>query len=127
MQPQDQSLSVTQGATSEAHTLVQELQTVLNRFLATGTTQAAQAINEVAVAAEQMGQQLRQDQQAGLADTVDGLAQQIRHFTTTMQQQDIQTTLHDIEEGAKQHRNILIGGGIILGLLAAKVASSRKS
>ena len=89
MQPQDRSLSISsdttsQGTASEARTLVQELQSVLNRFLATGTGQAAQAINEVAVAAEQMGQQLRQDNQAGLADTVDGLAQQIRHFTTNM-------------------------------------------
>jgi hypothetical protein len=132
MQQHDQTLSVpsgsaNQGAPNEVQTLIQELQQVLNRFLGSGMGQAAQAINEVAVAAEQMGAQLRQDNQPGLADTVEQLGRQIRQFTVNMQQQDLQATLHDIEEGAKNHRNFLIGGGIVLGLLAAKLASRRKA
>jgi CHASE3 domain sensor protein len=131
MQPQDQSLAVppspsNQEAQDEAQHLAQGLHSLLNQFLATGKTQAARAIDEVAKAAEQMGKQLRSDQQSGLADSVDRLAQQLHQFTTNMQQQSLERTIHDIEQAAEKHRTFLVAGGLLLGLLAAKIADANR-
>ena len=93
------------------------------------STQAGEQMTRTAGALRQTAQQLRRDQQAQSAQVLDGVAQRVERFGQYLTANDGDRMLRDVERMARKQPWLVVGGGVLLGLVAArftKASSSRR-
>jgi hypothetical protein len=93
------------------------------------STQAGEQMTRTAGALRQTAQQLRGDEQAQSAQVLDGVAQRVERFGQYLTANDGDRMLRDVERMARKQPWLVVGGGVLLGLVAArftKASSSRR-
>jgi hypothetical protein len=89
---------------------------------------AAEGLGSVAQALRQTGQQLREQDQAGVTDYIDRAAAQVERFSGYLQHSDVGQLVDDVEGFARRQPALFLGGAFVLGLLGARfLKSSRPS
>ncbi len=85
---------------------------------------ASGSLNTVAHAFRQTGEQLRDNDQAGIADYVERAAGQVEHFAGYLSKRDIRGLAQDTEQFARREPALFLGGAFALGIFAARFLKS---
>jgi len=85
---------------------------------------ASGSLNTVAHAFRQTGEQLRDNDQAGIADYVERAAGQVEHFAGYLNKRDIRGLAQDTEQFARREPALFLGGAFALGIFAARFLKS---
>jgi hypothetical protein len=86
--------------------------------------QAAESIGGMADAARNLGQQLRQQDQPGMARYVEQAADKIQGFSDYLRRTDVNEMLEDAQGFARQQPALFLGGAFLVGLVAARFLKS---
>jgi hypothetical protein len=87
--------------------------------------QAAQGLSAVSSSMRQMGDNLRQnDQASGYAQYVHQAADQVDRFSGYLQNREPQQIMSDAENWARRNPALVLGGAFALGLLASRFLKS---
>ncbi len=116
-----QAGQVAQQMQAQASEMAQQMRGQLSQFLTAQKEQAAHVIDEIATVAEHISAQLRADGQVALANALDGVAGRLRGFATDLHQKTLDQIIQDIEHGARTQTALLMAGGLVVGLLAARL------
>jgi hypothetical protein len=123
-----QAGQVAQQMQEQAKEMAQQMRAQLTQFLTTQKDQAASVIEEIATVIDHISAQLRTDGQVALANALDGISMRLRGFATDLHQKSLDQLIHDIEQGARSQTALLIAGGLVVGLLAARlIANARQA
>lgn len=101
----------------------------LSEQVDTRSTQAGEQMTSTAGALRQTARQLRNDQQAQPAQLLEGVADRVERLGDYLTANDGDRLLRDVERMARRQPWLVVGGGIVLGLAAArftKASSSRR-
>ena len=101
----------------------------LSQQLDSRTTETGQQMTKTAGALRQSAQQLRTQQQAQPAQLLEGVAERVERFGEYLTANDGDRMLRDVERIARQQPWLVVTGGAVLGLLAArftKASSTRR-
>lgn len=101
----------------------------LSEQLNSRTNQTGEQMTKTAGALRQTAQQLRTQQQAQPAQLLDGVAERVERLGEYLTANDGDRLLRDVERIARQQPWLVMTGGAILGLLAArftKASSTRR-
>ena len=93
------------------------------------STQTGEQMKRTAGALRQTAQQLRGDQQAQPAQLIEGVAQRVERLGQYLTANDGDRLLRDVERMARRQPWLVVGGGVVLGFLAArftKASSTRR-
>ena len=123
---QQQAGHIINQAQDQAGHLAQELRQQLTQFLTTQKDHAAQALGDIALAAQHISDQLRADGQTMLANAVAALAGHLQQFADNLHEKSLDQLVPDIEQGARVQTVLLLAGGIVLGLMTTRMAHSTK-
>jgi len=85
---------------------------------------ATGSLNSVAHAFRQTSEQLRDNDQVGIADYVERAAGQVEHFAGYLSKRDIRGLAQDTEQFARREPALFLGGAFTLGLFAARFLKS---
>ena len=85
---------------------------------------ASGSLNTVAHAFRQTGEQLRDNDQAGIADYVERAAGQVEHFAGYLSKRDIRGLARDTEAFARREPALFLSGAFALGIFAARFLKS---
>ena len=85
---------------------------------------ASGGLNTVAHAFRQTGEQLRNDEQDGVARYVDQAAERIEEFSHYLGQRDMRELARDAERFARREPALFLGGAFAVGLIAARFLKS---
>ncbi|HEY8598419.1 MAG TPA: hypothetical protein VIL85_08305 [Thermomicrobiales bacterium] len=85
---------------------------------------ATGSLNSVAHAFRQTGEQLRDNDQAGIANYVERAAGQVEHFAGYLSKRDLRELAQDTEQFARREPALFLGGAFALGLFAARFLKS---
>ena len=88
---------------------------------------ASGGLNTIAQAFRQTGDQLREQEQDGIAQYVDRAAEQIDHFGGYLERRDLRGMARDAEQFARRDPALFLGGAFTLGLFAARFLKSSGS
>jgi broad specificity phosphatase PhoE len=97
--------------------------------LNTRSTQTGEQMTKTADALRQTAQQLRGQQQAQPAQVLEGVAQRVERFGQYLTANDGDRFLRDVERIARKQPWLVVTGGAVLGLVAArftKASSTRR-
>jgi hypothetical protein len=93
------------------------------------STQAGEQMTRTADALRQTAQQLRGDHQAPPAQVLEGVAQRVEKLGQYLTANDGDGLLRDVERMARHQPGLIVGGGTVLGFVAArftKASSTRR-
>jgi ElaB/YqjD/DUF883 family membrane-anchored ribosome-binding protein len=93
------------------------------------STQAGEQMTRTAGALRQTAQQLRGDRQAQPAQVLEGMAQRVEKLGQYLAANDGERLLRDVERMARNQPWLIVGGGAVLGFVAArftKASSTRR-
>ena len=85
---------------------------------------ASESLTTVAHAFRHTGQQLRGQEQEGVARYIDQAAERVEHFADYLGGRDVRELARDAEQFARREPALFLGGAIALGLLAARFLKS---
>jgi hypothetical protein len=105
-------------------TVMQQAQGQVSMRLTDGLDQASGLIGEVADAVESVGRQLRQNDQAMLAEYASRAAHQIDRFSAYLEENDVEDLVYDAERFARRQPAVFLGGAFALGFLAVRFLKS---
>lgn len=86
-------------------------------------SRAGEALDQVARAVRESGSQLR-EQRPEFADVADMAAQRVEGVSTFLREHDAREVLDEAERFARRQPALVIGGGLVLGLLAGRLLRS---
>lgn len=120
------------AATSEATEQVQKTVSGLGdqlRQQATGqaTTQkerAAGGIETVAQLLRQAGQQVREQDQVPIAESIDGVAERVEQWSDSLRMRDVSQLVDDTKQLARRQPTLFVGGALALGFLGVRFFKS---
>lgn len=120
------------AATAEATEQVQEtagrladqVQEQVTSRLATQKDRAAGGLETAALLLRQASEQVRQQDQATVAQYFEGAAERVERFSTTLGQQDVGQLVGDVEQFARRRPAVFLGGAAIVGFLGARFLKS---
>jgi len=92
--------------------------------ISTQKEKAADGLGNVAQAIRQTGDQLRQNDQAGVAEYIEKAAQSIERFSSYLRERDLDEIVGGVERFARREPALFIGGAFTVGLLAARFLRS---
>ncbi|MFL5946212.1 MAG: hypothetical protein ACJ74D_11105 [Gaiellaceae bacterium] len=101
----------------------------LSMELDTRSTQSGEQMTKTAEALRQTAQQLRGQQQAQPAQVLESVAQRVERFGQYLTTNDGDRFLRDVERMARKQPWLVVTGGAVLGLVAArftKASSTRR-
>jgi hypothetical protein len=107
-----------------ASTLADQVREQASTRLEGQKDRATHSLENVAQAFRQTGQQLREKDQAAVADYTDKAAEQMERLVGYLQGQDIDQLVGDVENFARRQPALFIGGALALGILAARFLKS---
>ena len=87
-------------------------------------SRATDAISSVASAVRQTGEQLRQQDQAAIAQYADTAADQIERFSTYLNNRDFNDLTIEVERFARRQPAIFLGGALMAGILVSRFLKS---
>jgi len=90
-------------------------------------TAASSGISTVAHAFRQTGQQLRGEEQEGIAQYIDQAAQRLERFSDYLGERDLRGLARDAEQFARREPALFLGGAFAVGMLAARFLKSSGS
>jgi hypothetical protein len=90
-------------------------------------TAASSGISSVAHAFRQTGQNLRGQEQEGVAQYVDQAAQRLEQFSHYLGEHDLRELARDAEQFARREPALFLGGAFAVGMLAARFLKSSGS
>lgn len=96
----------------------------VNSRLTTQKDLAAQSLGGVAQALRTTGQQLREQDQAGMTGYIERIADEVERFSGYIGQRDVGELLGDVEQFARRQPTLFLGGAFVLGLLGARFLKS---
>ena len=85
-----------------------------------GREQVAERLYKTAHALRQVGQQLREQEEGGIASLADRAAQQAEQASGYLRSRDLPTLLEDTEQVGRTHPLLFMGGAIGIGLLGVR-------
>jgi len=86
--------------------------------------QAADRIGSIAEAVRGTGDRLRSDNQTGIADLTDSLADSVERFSSYLRDRDFNDIRQDVETFARRQPAVAIGVALAVGLVAARFIKS---
>jgi len=92
--------------------------------ISTQKEKAADGLGNVAQAIRQTSDQLRQNDQAGVAEYIDKAAQGVERFSSYLRNRDLDEIVSGVEQFARREPALFIGGAFTVGLLAARFLRS---
>jgi hypothetical protein len=93
--------------------------------LNTQKDEAAHSLEGVAHALRQTCDHLRSENQDTIAYYAESLASQVENLSSNLERKDIDQIWHDVENFARRRPEIVIGGAVALGFLAARFLKSQ--
>jgi ElaB/YqjD/DUF883 family membrane-anchored ribosome-binding protein len=87
-------------------------------------TQAADRIGSLAAAVRGTGDRLRSDNQTGIADLTDSLADSVERLSSYLRDRDLNAVRQDVEAFARRQPAVAIGVALAVGLVAARFLKS---
>ena len=88
--------------------------------------QAADRIGGIASAVRSTGQHLRSENQAGVANLTDSLAEQVERLSSYLRERDLRAVRDDVENFARRQPAVAIGVALGLGMLGARFFKSSR-
>lgn len=85
---------------------------------------ASGGLQSVARAFRQTSDQLREQDQAGVAGYLDRATAQVEHFSEYLGKRDLQQMARDTEQFARREPTLFLGGALVLGLFASRFLKS---
>lgn len=101
----------------------------LNEQIDNRSTQTGEQMTRTAGALRQTAERLRGEQQTRPAQVLEGVAQRVERFGQYLAGNDGDRLLRDLERMARRQPWLVVGGGAVLGFLAArftKASSTRR-
>lgn len=92
--------------------------------LATQKDRVAGTVGSVAHALRETGKQLKQGDDAPVAEYVDRVADTVEQFSNHIRQRDVDELVHDAESFARRQPALFLGGAFFLGVVAARFLRS---
>jgi hypothetical protein len=89
--------------------------------------QALHGLDSLVSAVRHTGQQLRETDQSGIADYVDGAADHVARFSERIEGKDFTEILDDVQRFAQRQPAVFLGVSFGVGLLAARFLKSSRS
>jgi ElaB/YqjD/DUF883 family membrane-anchored ribosome-binding protein len=86
--------------------------------------QAADKIGGIANAVRSTGQHLRSENQAGVANLTDSLADQVERLSSYLRDRDLRAVREDVEGFARRQPAVAVGVALALGILGARFLKS---
>jgi hypothetical protein len=86
--------------------------------------QAADRITGIAEAVRGTSERLRSDNQAGVANLTDSLADQVERLSSYLRDRDLSEFRHDVESFARRQPAVAVGVALALGMLGARFIKS---
>lgn len=123
-QVQQKAADVKEQVKQTAADVKEQVATQATDKLAGQKEAATGSLNTVAHAFRQTGEQLRDNDQAGIADYVDRAAGQVEHFAGYLSKRDIRGLAQDTEQFARREPALFLGGAFALGIFAARFLKS---
>lgn len=91
-------------------------------------TQAADKIGDIANAVRSTSEHLRSENQAGVANLTDSLAEQVQRVSSYLRDRDMGDVRADLENFARRQPAVAVGVALALGMLGARfLKSSQRS
>jgi gas vesicle protein len=87
-------------------------------------TQAADRIGSIAGAVRSTGDRLRSENQTGIADLTDSLADSVERLSSYLRDRDLSAVRQDVESFARRQPAVAIGVALAVGLVAARFIKS---
>jgi ElaB/YqjD/DUF883 family membrane-anchored ribosome-binding protein len=87
-------------------------------------SQAADRIGSIAEAVRGTGDRLRSDNQTGIADLTDSLADSVERLSSYLRNRDLNEVRQDVEAFARRQPAVAIGVALAVGLVAARFIKS---
>lgn len=121
-----QSVNEVAGQTKQAASQVtDQAKQAARTQAATRKDQAAQGLNVVSSAVQDMGDKLRQnDQTSSYARYADQASHQIQRFSGYLRDHDVRQIVDDVEDWMRRDPALALGGAFVLGLVAARFLKS---
>jgi hypothetical protein len=94
--------------------------------LDTQKDRATDSISVIAAAVRGTTDQLRSEHHEGLAGYIDNVADQLERFSTSLRDKDLGELLTDARQLARRQPALVIGGGFLIGLAAARFLKSSR-
>ncbi len=88
--------------------------------------QAADKIGGIASAVRSTSQHLRSENQAGVADLTDSLAEQVERLSSYLRDRDLRAFRDDVENFARRQPAVAVGVALGLGMLGARFFKSSR-
>lgn len=117
----DQTLDQAQ---EEARKLAEQAQQKAKSAMETRKGQAASGLSNLGQAFRQTGNQLREQDQTGIAQYTERVAGQVDRFAGYLEGHSVDEILNDVENFARRQPELFIGGAVALGLLTARFLKS---
>ncbi len=96
--------------------------------LSQSRSQAADRIGGIASAVRSTGDHLRSEEQTGVANLADSLADQVDRLSDYLRDRDLNAIRNDVESFARRQPTVAIGLALALGLVGARfIKSSQRS
>jgi len=87
-------------------------------------SKATSTLGAVAEAIRQTGTNLRDQDQAPIAQYADGAADQIERLSTYLENRDLNQMVNEVQHMARRQPALFLGGALVAGLLAARFLKS---
>jgi hypothetical protein len=88
--------------------------------------QAADRIRGIANAVRSTSERLRSENQAGVADLTDSLAEQVERLSAYLREKDLRAFRDDVENFARRQPAVAVGVALGLGMLGARFFKSSR-
>jgi hypothetical protein len=111
------------ASTAAAGKLMNTLREQASSRLSSQKDRAADGLTSVVEAVRQTGQQLR-EKNGGLASYVDSAAAELERWGSHLRTHDVADIANDIKAFARRRPAMFLGGGVALGLIAARFLKS---
>jgi ElaB/YqjD/DUF883 family membrane-anchored ribosome-binding protein len=92
--------------------------------LSQSRSQAADRITGIAAAVRGTSERLRSDNQAGVANLTDSLADQVERLSSYLRDRDLGEVRRDLEQFARRQPAVAVGVALALGMLGARFIKS---
>ncbi|HUR94201.1 MAG TPA: hypothetical protein VMY76_06430 [Gemmatimonadales bacterium] len=124
----DQIRQVKDQVVDQAKSSFRQAKDSASSSLSQSRTQAAEKIGGIANAVRSTGDHLRSENQPGVADLTDSLADQVERLSGYLRDRDLTAFRNDVEGFARRQPAVAVGVALALGLLGARfLKSSQRS
>jgi ElaB/YqjD/DUF883 family membrane-anchored ribosome-binding protein len=122
--PRAQIREVKEKVVEEAKSSMRQARDSATSSLNQSRNRAADSIGSIATAVRSTGDRLRSDNQTGVADLTDSLADQAERLSSYLRSRDLRGARDDLERFARQQPAVAIGVALAIGMLGARFIKS---